>query len=349
MNTEPLLEVSDLEVTFHVGESDVTPLTGITLTVSRDETIGIVGESGSGKSVLVRTIMGLIGDGKNSERRGTIHFADREISKMSAKQLRGLWGNRIGMILQDPMSSLNPVRRIGVQLTETLRWHHKVSRGDAKRRAVDLLTEVGIPDPESRLGMYPHELSGGQRQRVMIAIALAGEIELLIADEPTTALDVSIQNQILNLLERRRRERGMSMLLVTHDLAVAAGRTDRIVVMYAGEIVESAPTAELFDNVRMPYTRALLDASPKLADPSRTRVDGIRGLPPNLSAVAPGCRFAARCRFVQDKCRQEHPPLAMDPDGHSYRCWFPLGEERGRAAAAAPEAVHLALEVKEEA
>lgn len=328
MSVQPLIDVDGLEVVFHIGDKSIRPLTGISLTVQRDETIGIVGESGSGKSVLVRTIMGLIGEGRSSERRGTIRFAEVEITALSEKELRKLWGNRIGMILQDPMSSLNPVRKIGAQLIETIRLHHRVDRNDARRRAIELLTEVGLPDPESRLSMYPYELSGGQRQRVMIAIALAGEIELLIADEPTTALDVSIQNQILNLLVRRREARGMSMLLVTHDLAVAAGRTDRIIVMYAGEIVESAPTTELFENVRMPYTRALLDASPRLSDPSRTPVSGIRGMPPSLAAVPEGCRFAARCRFAQDKCREEHPPLEADPDGHLYRCWFPLGEKR---------------------
>ena len=328
MSEQPLVVVDGLEMVFHVGDKSIRPLTGISLTVQRDETIGIVGESGSGKSVLVRTIMGLIGEGRSSERRGTIRFAEVEITALSEKELRELWGKRIGMILQDPMSSLNPVRKIGAQLIETIRLHHGSTRSDARARAIELLTEVGLPDPESRLSMYPYELSGGQRQRVMIAIALAGEIELLIADEPTTALDVSIQNQILNLLARRREARGMSMLLVTHDLAVAAGRTDRIIVMYAGEIVESAPTVELFENVRMPYTRALLDASPRLSAPSRTPVSGIRGLPPSLAAVPEGCRFAARCRFVQDKCREEHPPLEADPDGHLYRCWFPLGEVR---------------------
>src|SRR5690606_651185 len=196
----------------------------------------------------------------------------------------------------------------------------------ALRKAEELLTSVGIADAKARMGMYPFQLSGGMRQRVMIAIALAGEVELLIADEPTTALDVSIQNQILNLIAWHRENRAMTMLLVTHDLAVAAGRTDRIVVMYGGEIVESAPTRELFRNVKMPYTRALLEASPRLSTPSGTPIHGIAGQPPNLAEEITGCAFAPRCAFAQARCRSEHPPLETTADGHQYRCWFPLQE-----------------------
>lgn len=324
MNQE-LVVVDGLNVSFHLKGRVVRPVSDVSVRINRDETLAIVGESGSGKSVLVRSIMGLVGAGKTTVRSGSIRFDGTEMTEMSKKELRDLWGSRIGMVMQDPMSSLNPVRRIGIQLTETIRRHNSsVSRSDAREQAVSLLTSVGIADSEALVTMYPHQLSGGMRQRVMIAIAIAGDVDLMVADEPTTALDVSVQNQILNLLAWHRKQRGMAMMLVTHDLAIAAGRADRIIVMYAGEVVESAPTRELFANVKMPYTKALLDAAPRLKDPSGTPVHGIPGQPPNLSADLQGCRFAARCPAAQDKCRTEHPPLEATESGHLYRCWFPI-------------------------
>lgn len=324
-----LLDVQELNVTIHLEDRKVRPVTDVSFSLARNETLGIVGESGSGKSVLVRTVMGLIAPSNVVSRSGTIDFDGTDIAAMPVSQVQEYWGGRIGMVLQDPLRSLNPVRKIGTQLTETIRRHHpRLSKKEAKEEAISLMKSVGIGDAARRLSMYPHQFSGGMRQRVMIAIAVAGEADLLIADEPTTALDVSVQNQILNLMGEYRRKRGMSMILVTHDLAVAAGRTDRIAVMYAGEVVESARTADLFSNVRMPYTQALLNAAPPLSAPSGSKVDAIPGQPPDLSAMINGCRFASRCPFAQDQCFAEHPPFTTDANGHQYRCWFPLGAYR---------------------
>jgi oligopeptide/dipeptide ABC transporter ATP-binding protein len=252
-----------------------------------------------------------------------------------------MWGSEIAMVLQDPLTSLNPVKKIGAQLVETVRRHEpKLSKKDADRRGVDLLRSVGIPEPERRMKVYPHEMSGGMRQRVGIAIALSGNPRLLFADEPTTALDVTVQMQILDLLASQQKARHMTMVLVTHDLGVVATRTDHIVVMYAGQIVESAPTRSLFTDVKMPYTRALLDALPKLDQPSHTRLRAIPGHPPNLASPPAGCRFAARCPAAQDKCRTSPPPLvasANDAD-HLFRCWFPVGTPEYEAARAETEA-----------
>jgi oligopeptide/dipeptide ABC transporter ATP-binding protein len=232
------------------------------------------------------------------------------------------------MVFQDPMTSLNPVMRIGQQVTEGARYHHDMSKGDADQLALKLLQDVGIPDPARRLRQYPHELSGGMRQRVTIAIALASGPKLLLADEPTTALDVTVQAQILDLLQEQQRDRFMAMVLVSHDLGVVAGRTDEIIVMYAGQVVERAPTPVLFAKTKMPYTEALLASIPNLTNPSHTRLRAIGGRPPDLIDPPTGCRFAARCPYVQDKCRAEAPPLVAAPTpGHEYRCWFPLPDK----------------------
>ena len=228
------------------------------------------------------------------------------------------------MVLQDPMTSLNPVVTIGQQLTEALRSHHGMSRGDARATAVTLLTSVGLPAPERRLGEYPHQLSGGMRQRVTIAIALSCGPRLLIADEPTTALDVTVQRQILELLAEQRRDRNMAMVLVTHDLGVVANHTDEIAVMYAGEVVEQARTEVLFAEVRHPYTEALMGSIPRLETASHTPLQAIGGSPPDMVAPPPGCRFAPRCRYATDLCRNEAPPLVVDDAGHAHRCFFPL-------------------------
>jgi oligopeptide/dipeptide ABC transporter ATP-binding protein len=328
-----LLEVVDLYTGFRTPRGRVRAVDGVSLTLDRGRTLGIVGESGSGKTVLSRSIMGLLPK-RNVIREGTVLYEGIDLVTAHPEQVRDLWGAEMAMIFQDPMTSLNPVQRLGAQITEGMRYHLGMDRKTAMSNALSLLREVGIPEPERRLKQYPHELSGGMRQRVMIAVALACGPKLVFADEPTTALDVTVQAQILNLLQRQQRERDMAMILVTHDLGVVAGRTDEIAVMYAGQVVEQAPTAKLFANVRMPYTEALLESIPVLDAPSHSRLRAIPGRPPDLVNPPPGCRFAPRCRYVQDKCLTELPPLVESEPGHSYRCWFPVGS-------GAPVTVHI--------
>jgi peptide/nickel transport system ATP-binding protein len=260
-------------------------------------------------------------------------FEGRDLMTVSAAEMRRVWGAEIAMVFQDPMTSLNPVMKIGRQLTEGLRYHLDMGKGQARETAIALLRSVGIPEPERRLDQYPFELSGGMRQRVTIAIAISCGPKLLMADEPTTALDVTVQSQILNLLQDKQRERYMAMALVTHDLGVVAGRTDQIAVMYAGKIVEKAPTRKLFSEMRMPYTEALVKSIPRLTNTSHTRLLAITGRPPDLAHPPEGCRFAARCPYAQPRCVEEEPPLTS-PDGgdHSFACWFPVGTPEGKAA-----------------
>jgi oligopeptide/dipeptide ABC transporter ATP-binding protein len=329
----PLLEVEDLHTSFRTGRGLVRAVDGVSLTLSRGRTLGVVGESGSGKTVLSRSIMGLL-PGSNVERSGTVRFSGHDLTTMSLPELREVWGMQIALVFQDPMTALNPVVRVGRQITESLRLRAGLDRRGAQETAVALLTSVGIPDPERRLRSYPHELSGGMRQRIMIAIALACGPKLLLADEPTTGLDVTVQAQILDLLATQQRERHMGMILVTHDLGVVANRTDEIAVMYAGRVVEQAPTAELFAHTRMPYTEALLRSIPRLTEPSHTRLRAIPGRPPDLAADIQGCRFAPRCPYVQDRCRTEEPTLRSAGQGHVFRCWYPVGSPEGDAALA---------------
>jgi oligopeptide/dipeptide ABC transporter ATP-binding protein len=305
----------------------VRAVDGVSFTLRRGESLGVVGESGSGKTILARSVMGLL-PRHGVIRAGHVRFEGTDITRLSPSAMRKLWGSEMAMIFQDPMTSLNPVVRIGRQLTEGLRAHLGVSKHDALATAEALLTDVGIPEPHRRLQEYPHQLSGGMRQRVTIAIALACGPTLLLADEPTTALDVTVQAQILDLLQAQQQERNMSVLLVTHDLGVVAGRTDEIAVMYAGRIVERAPTTVLFSNMKMPYTEALLRSIPKLEQPSHTRLSIIGGRPPNLIFPPPGCKFAPRCPYAQERCHVEEPPLieAEDPR-HVYSCWYPVGSE----------------------
>jgi oligopeptide/dipeptide ABC transporter ATP-binding protein len=336
----PLLEVVDLHTQFRTPRGLVRAVDGVSFTLDRGRTIGIVGESGSGKTVLSRSIMGLL-QGGNTIRSGHIYYEGNDIIGKDADEMRHLWGAEMSMVFQDPMTSLNPVVRIGRQITESLELHLGMSRDQAKETGIALLSSVGIPEPSQRMREYPHQLSGGMRQRVTIAIALACGPKLLMADEPTTALDVTVQAQILNLLADQQAERHMAMVLVTHDLGVVAGRTDEIAVMYGGKVVEQAPTADLFGAVRMPYTEALLGSIPKIADPSHTRLLAIGGRPPDLVAPPTGCNFAPRCPYVQDKCLTEEPPLVETTPGHLHRCWFPVGSEanleiRERLGDAAP-------------
>ncbi len=328
MSTPVALSIRGLSTTFRTSRGDLTAVDDVSMDVATGEAVGLVGESGSGKSVLIRTAMGLVGPQTGARREGQVHLAGRDLYALKHRDLRRLWGSEIAMILQDPLSSLNPVRTIGVQLVETVRRHHpQLGRAAASDRAVLLLKEVGIADPERRLRVHPHEMSGGMRQRVMIAMALCGDPAVLVADEPTTALDVTVQQQILELLDRERKSRQMGLVLVTHDLSVVAARTDRVVVMYAGQVVESAPTRTLFANPRMPYTRALLDAVPAMSGPTHVRLPSIPGAAADLTRIGTGCRFADRCSFVQARCRVEAPEL-LTPDpsvpDHLVRCHFPL-------------------------
>jgi peptide/nickel transport system ATP-binding protein len=327
-----LLEVSDLKTHFRTPRGVVKAVDGVTFSLERGRTLGVVGESGCGKTVLSRSIMGLLPK-RDVDREGSVLFEGREIGNLKPKQMRTFWGAQMAMIFQDPMTSLNPVMRIGKQITESLNYHLDISRSYADELAESLLDSVRIPEPKQRLREYPHQLSGGMRQRVCIAVALACGPKLLFADEPTTALDVTVQAQVLDLLQGQQRERFMAMILVTHDLGVVAGRADEIAVMYAGQIVEKAPTAVLFSDMKMPYTEALLDSIPKLADKSHTKLNVIPGRPPDLVSPPKGCRFAPRCVYVQDRCREEEPPLIpAETPGHEYRCWYPVGTPQGNEA-----------------
>jgi len=328
-----LLVVDDLRTYFRTPRGIVKAVDGVSFDLERGKTIGIVGESGSGKTVLSRSIMGLLPKSTTIHPTGTVLFDGQNLLTLPAKEMRDIWGEEVAMVFQDPMTSLNPVVKIGRQITEGLEHHLGMKGKDAKEAAVALLTSVGIPEPLRRLSQYPHELSGGMRQRVTIAIALACGPRLLMADEPTTALDVTVQAQILDLLQKQQRERFMAMVLVTHDLGVVAGRTDEIIVMYAGRVVERAQTYDLFHDMKMPYTEALLQSIPRITNPSHTRLQAISGRPPDLVNLPNGCKFAPRCPYVQDRCREEEPPLraAADP-GHEYRCWFPVGTPEGKEA-----------------
>jgi peptide/nickel transport system ATP-binding protein len=313
-----LLTVEDLTVELSSGSGPIRPVDSVSLTLERGKTLAVVGESGSGKSMLCRAILGLVAS------RGTIRFNGHDTGKLSAVEMNRIRGREIGVVLQDPLSSLNPVMTVAGQIMEPMRCHLGLRSRDCRERALELLRAVGIPHLEERLACYPHQLSGGMRQRVAIAIALACDPQLLIADEPTTALDVTVQAEILNLLARLQKERNMSLILVSHDLGVVAGIADDIAVMYAGRIVELGPTAAIFERMRMRYTRALFDAIPRIEDPPHRRLPNIPDQPPDFAALPPGCRFAPRCASVGEICRNEYPPLVADGDErHRFACWFP--------------------------
>ncbi|MEV3964187.1 ABC transporter ATP-binding protein [Nocardia sp. NPDC050193] len=329
------LAVADLRVWFDTPRGTVRAVDGVDLTVAPGATLGIVGESGSGKSVLARTVMNILPRNSMIRPGSRIEIDGRDTAALDRREARALWGSRVAMVFQDPMTSLTPVLTIGAQLTETLRRHLPLSRSEAAARGAELLTAVGIPDAGKRLGQYPHNLSGGMRQRVVIALALACTPQLLIADEPTTALDVTVQHQILTLLARLQRDNGMAMVLITHDLGVVAGRTDEIAVMYAGRVVEQAPTTELFRATRHPYTQALLRSIPRLAAPSHTRLQAIPGRPPTIIDPPPGCAFAPRCWHARPRCLTETPQLIDTPDSgrrHRLACFHPVGTPEGDEA-----------------
>jgi peptide/nickel transport system ATP-binding protein len=322
---QALLDVSHLIVRLHSPAGLVHAVEDVSFTLAAGQTLGVVGESGSGKSVMARALMGLLPRRATAVKKGEIRLEGDNIADWSDKRLRALRGPRMAMVFQDPMTALNPVLKLGVQLAEPLQLHLGMSRMQARQRAIELLNATGIPDPEQRIDQYPHQLSGGMRQRVVIAIALACNPQLLIADEPTTALDVTVQKQILDLLSSLQQDRRMGVLLISHDLGVVASRADFIAVMYAGRIVEIAPARQLFDAMLHPYTEALFNSIPRLKDPAHTRLQAIPGRPPQLVNPSPGCAFAPRCPYAQQKCRRETPPMIQSRQAdHRYACFFPV-------------------------
>jgi oligopeptide transport system ATP-binding protein len=316
-----LLSVRNLRTYFQTEDGTVKAVDGVSFDIERGKTLGIVGESGSGKSVTNLSILRLIPSPPGRIVSGEVFFDGRDILQLSTEEIRKVRGKRIAMIFQDPMSSLNPFMRISKQLMEMTQLHLGYSREKAFEHAVEMLELVGIPDARARANDYPHEFSGGMRQRVMIAMALSCQPELLIADEPTTALDVTIQAQILDLIKKLKRDTGTSVILITHDLGVVAGMTDEIIVMYAGKVFERAPTFELFEFPGNPYTKGLLRSVPDPASTAETLYQ-IPGLPPDPAHLPPGCPFAPRCEKVQDVCRKEFPPFVQLSPGHESLCHF---------------------------
>jgi len=329
---DQLLEVRDLRTWFHTDKGSVAAVDGISFQVKPGEFIGIVGESGCGKSVASQSIMRLLDEKRRVRYEGEVNYRGENLLNLSPSRMRSIRGNEISMIFQDPMSSLNPVFTIGKQLTEAIRLHERVSRRNAEERAVELLRLTGIPAPERRMREYAHQLSGGMRQRVMIAMSLACRPSLLIADEPTTALDVTIQAQILDLLGELNREYGMSVMLITHDLGVVAEACSRVLVMYLGQIVEEAPVSELFARPLHPYTQSLMQAVPTLHSDRSRALPAIDGSVPTLHEIPPGCRFAERCPYADERCRgPEQPPVAQAGEGHNARCWYAGSLKEGGA------------------
>ncbi|AWT51705.1 ABC transporter ATP-binding protein [Mycolicibacterium smegmatis] len=322
-----LLQVNDLRVSFTTDGGVVRAVDGVSFDLKRGEILAVVGESGSGKSVTAQTLIGLT-RASNSAITGAIDFGGRDINSLDDGALREIRGEHIAMVFQDPMTSLNPVYRVGDQIIEMIRAHRDVSKAEARDKAVELLRAVGIPHPEQRVSDYPHEFSGGMRQRVMIAMALALEPEVLIADEPTTALDVTVQAQILRLVDRLNQERELAVVLITHDLGVVAEVADRVVVMYAGQIVEDGTLDEIFYDPQHPYTWGLLGSLPRVEDTNQERLQQIPGQPPSLLNPPTGCRFAARCAHAFSKCTQPPPLEDRKGDGHLDRCWLTPEEKR---------------------
>ncbi|MBN1139894.1 MAG: ABC transporter ATP-binding protein [Anaerolineae bacterium] len=321
MDRPTLLEVNDLKTRFHTPEGTVYAVNGISFRLGEGETLAVVGESGCGKSVSVLSLMSLIPIPPGEIASGSAIYRDRDLLKIAEPEMDRVRGKEIAMVFQDPMTSLNPVLTIGKQITESLEKHMRMDHDTAVRRAVELLEWVGLADPARRMGDYPHQFSGGMRQRVMIAMALACRPAILIADEPTTALDVTIQAQIVELVKRLRQEVGMAMIWITHDLGVVAGLADRVIVMYAGFIVEEADVDTLYEDPRHPYTQALLAALPRVDRRRDRRLKSIPGAPPNLLVEPHGCPFAVRCERVIDRCRTENPRLEAVAPHHRIACW----------------------------
>jgi oligopeptide transport system ATP-binding protein len=322
-----LLEVRHLETRFFTQDGIVHAVNDLSFHVDEGETLGIVGESGSGKSISMLSVMGLIPTPPGKITRGEVLFEGRDLLKVSAEAMRQIRGNRIAMIFQDPMTSLNPVLRVSRQLTEALQLHQKMTADQARSRAIELLQQVGIPAAADRVDNYPHQFSGGMRQRVMIAMGLSCSPKLLIADEPTTALDVTIQAQIVELIKQLRDQLKMAIIWITHDLAFLAGLADRIMVMYAGQVVEQASRQDLYKNPRHPYTIGLLQSIPRLDEDCRETLQAIEGLPPSLVNYPQGCPFAPRCRFAIERCSSENPLLESIGPDHTVACWVkPEGE-----------------------
>jgi peptide/nickel transport system ATP-binding protein len=325
---ERLIEVKDLKVQFATEDGVVRAVDGVNFELDRGQVLGIVGESGSGKSVTAMTLLGLTKD-KNTRFEGEVLYKGRNVLAMDEGELQEVRGNEMSMIFQDPMTSLNPVYTVGAQIRESIQVHERTDKSTARRRAIDLLKQVGIPNAESRVDNYPHEFSGGMRQRAMIAMALACNPDVLIADEPTTALDVTIQAQIIELIDRLKDEFNSAVILITHDLGVVADVADEIIVMYAGRVVEQAATRQLFYDPQMPYTWGLLGSIPRLDRPRLERLYSIEGTPPSLIRPPVGCKFRPRCAFAFDKCMEE-PDLVnrVEEPKHLDRCWLSVPEKR---------------------
>jgi len=324
---EPLLRVRDLRTEFHTQDGVVHAVNGVSFDLYEGETLGIVGESGCGKSVSMLSVMGLIPQPPGRIASGEVYFQGRDLLKLDPESMRKIRGNKIAMIFQDPMTSLNPVLTVERQITEALELHLGMDHQAARKRAIELLEIVRIPEAEERIDDYPHQFSGGMRQRVMIAMALSCNPQLLIADEPTTALDVTIQAQIIDLIKDLKRQLGMAIIWITHDLGIVAGLVDRVQVMYAGYLVERAEVHEFYGNPLHPYSLGLLGSLPRLDSKLREKLTPIQGLPPDLIALPPGCPFYARCQYRIPKCLDENPPLREVVDGHEVACWVDM---RGR-------------------
>lgn len=326
-SSEEVLTVENLHVSFKTFGGEVQALRGVSFKLYKGETLAIVGESGCGKSVTANTIMGLIPQPPGEIKNGKVLFKGKDLTKLSKARLRKIQGVDISMIFQDPMTALNPTLQIGEQLTEGFRTHHKASKADARKKAIRMLEVVGIPNPEERLKQYPHQFSGGMRQRIVIAIALICEPELLIADEPTTALDVTIQAQILELFDEIQEKTGVSIILITHDLGVVAKIADRIAVMYAGKVIEIGEKREIFYTPQHPYTKGLLNSVPRL-DLKEEELQPIEGTPPDLFSPPKGCPFTARCPFAMDVCGHVYPETTQLSKDHAVDCW--LQDERAK-------------------
>ncbi|WP_242269825.1 ABC transporter ATP-binding protein [Bacillus cereus group sp. BfR-BA-01408] len=319
--SEKLLEVNNLKTSFFIESGEVEAVRGVTFRLNKGEVVGIVGESGSGKSVMAKSVMALVtSPGKVKE--GEILFHNENILSKSEKELRSIRGNQISLISQDPMSALNPVVKIGKQMTEVIIRHQKVKKKEAERIAVNLLKQVGLSSPEERVKQYPHELSGGMKQRVMIAMAMSCNPDLLIADEPTTALDVTIQAQILDLMKNLKNETNMALLLITHDLGIVAQNCTRVIVMYGGLIMEEGPVLDIFQSPNHPYTKGLLNSLPKISNGVKERLAPIQGVTPNLLNPPKGCPFAERCPHAMDICEKERPPYFEIGNERRSMCWL---------------------------